>query len=382
MGSKYSTQSTSGYNSSPPADDGSTVAANKITWAGIKSKLTDVLKTFGEAINSALVTALDTSTSTTSVSYTTLAGDHIKPIQASGTITISLGDATTMAAGYQVPVVNVGTGLVTVGVITATDTLDGLANGTVKLAPGNGATFAVQNGALGYKTISRVNPYIHGADIASAATVNLDTSTGDCVDVTGTTSITAITLQEGAERTVRFTGALTLTNGASLVLPGGANITTAAGDYAVFRGYATGIVRCAKYTKASGNPVLISGFVAAQSDQETGSSTTLYVSPGRQQYHQSAAKGWARCDFGGTTLASYNLTSVTDTATGRAGFNWSTSFSSANYSSVATVQNDSALITAVATTNLAAGVTEVRVWNTAGSLADGTALSIAVFGDQ
>lgn len=96
----------------------------------------------------------------------------------------------------------------------------------------------------------------HGADKASASTVNLDTATGDLVDITGTTTITAITLAEGIEKTVRFTGILTLTHGASLVLPGGASITTAAGDFAVFRGYAAGVVRCVDYTKASGQAVV------------------------------------------------------------------------------------------------------------------------------
>lgn len=86
-----------------------------------------------------------------------------------------------------------------------------------------------------------------GSDVASAGTLNLDTATGDLVDVTGTTTITAITLAEGKQATVRFTGALTLTNGASLVLPGAANITTVAGDVAVFRGYTAGVVRCVSY---------------------------------------------------------------------------------------------------------------------------------------
>lgn len=95
-----------------------------------------------------------------------------------------------------------------------------------------------------------------GADIASAGTINLTTATGDIVDVTGTTAITAITLADGIERMVRFTGALTLTDGASLVLPSGANITTAAGDVATFRGYAAGVVRCTGYQKASGAPLV------------------------------------------------------------------------------------------------------------------------------
>jgi hypothetical protein len=101
------------------------------------------------------------------------------------------------------------------------------------------------------KYTARDNLSVHGADIASASTLNLEAATGNLVDVTGTTTISAITLGDGHERVVRFTGALTLTNGASLVLPGGANITTAAGDFAVFRGYASGVVRCAGYTPAA-----------------------------------------------------------------------------------------------------------------------------------
>mgnify|MGYP003393085710 CR=1 FL=1 len=98
-----------------------------------------------------------------------------------------------------------------------------------------------------------------GADIASAATLNLDNATGDLIDVTGTTAITAITLAEGRHRTVRFTGVLVLTNGASLVNLGAANITTAAGDFAKFRGYASGVVRMVGYERASGAALAGSG---------------------------------------------------------------------------------------------------------------------------
>ncbi len=92
---------------------------------------------------------------------------------------------------------------------------------------------------------------VHGADIASATTTNLETATGVLVDVTGTQAITGITLSEGHVRVVRFTAALTLTHGASLVLPGGANITTVAGDFAVFVGYAAGVVRCVVYSSVT-----------------------------------------------------------------------------------------------------------------------------------
>ncbi len=101
-----------------------------------------------------------------------------------------------------------------------------------------------------------MNPraYAQATDVASAATIDLDSCTGDLVDVTGTTTITAVTLRRGQERTVRFTGILVLTDGASLVLPGAANITTAAGDYAILRGYAAGVVRCVYYNRATAPP--------------------------------------------------------------------------------------------------------------------------------
>lgn len=81
-----------------------------------------------------------------------------------------------------------------------------------------------------------------GADIASAASINLDNATGDLPNVTGTITITQIVLGAGKWRTVRFTGSLTLTNGASLDL-GGANIQTFSGLIVAFRGYDAGVVR-------------------------------------------------------------------------------------------------------------------------------------------
>lgn len=150
MGTKYTTQSASGYNSSPPPDDGSVTAANKITWAKIKSALADAIKNLADGINSAIVNALNYTTTSTSGSYTTVAGDNEALIEATGSITISLGDATTMAAGYRTEVYNKGTGSVTVGVITATDTLAGRANGTVTLPPGASMLFVVAASGLGY----------------------------------------------------------------------------------------------------------------------------------------------------------------------------------------------------------------------------------------
>ena len=51
MGTKYTTQTISGYNSSPPSDDASVNAANQVTWAKHKTKLGDPIKTLAEAMN-------------------------------------------------------------------------------------------------------------------------------------------------------------------------------------------------------------------------------------------------------------------------------------------------------------------------------------------
>lgn len=53
----YTSQSISGYNSSPPPDDGSQSSANQVEWAKHKEKLGDPLKTLAEAIDAAVLAA-------------------------------------------------------------------------------------------------------------------------------------------------------------------------------------------------------------------------------------------------------------------------------------------------------------------------------------
>ncbi|RWI94675.1 MAG: hypothetical protein E5X33_28480 [Mesorhizobium sp.] len=98
-----------------------------------------------------------------------------------------------------------------------------------------------------------------GADMASAATVNLANSTGTLVTITGTVTITALgAVAAGAERDLVFAGALTLThNATSLILPGGANITTAAGDVARMRSLGGGNWRCMSYQRANGAAIAV-----------------------------------------------------------------------------------------------------------------------------
>ena len=73
-----------------------------------------------------------------------------------------------------------------------------------------------------------------GAAVASAGTTNIWAGDGNTLHITGTTTITSFGTapQAGAWKKVIFDGALTLTHGANLSLPGSANITTAADDMA------------------------------------------------------------------------------------------------------------------------------------------------------
>lgn len=89
-----------------------------------------------------------------------------------------------------------------------------------------------------------------GANVASAATVDLGAiADGSYVHITGTTGITSFgTVAAGVSRTVVFDGALTIThNATSMILPGAANITTAAGDVAEFVSEGSGNWRCKTY---------------------------------------------------------------------------------------------------------------------------------------
>lgn len=77
---------------------------------------------------------------------------------------------------------------------------------------------------------------------------------------------------------------------------------------------------------------------AAQSDQETATSVALAVTPGRQQYHPSAAKFWVNATGNSTTMvASYNMASWANTGAGDADGTIATDFSSANWCGVVTI---------------------------------------------
>ena len=181
-----------------------------------------------------------------------------------------------------------------------------------------------------------------GSDIASASTISLPATGGGVFNITGTTGITAISSAQGGRRVLfRFAGALTIThNGTSLILPGAANITTVAGDIAEFVNEAAADAsgsnwRCVSYERSSGSPLNLTDFTAVQATMETGTSTSLFPTVGVIKYHDGVAKAWTTGTHGGTPDSpgndSYNVSSVSDTGVGIMTVNFTTSFSSVNY---------------------------------------------------
>jgi len=166
--------------------------------------------------------------------------------------------------------------------------------------------------------------------VASATALPLIKGDHAFVDVTGTTTVTSIASVGVGERTIlQFDGALTLTHHATdLVLPNGANITTASGDYAEFLEYASGDWVCINYQRASGAPAVA---IKPESDVEFGE-TVLSPLTGATTMDTNTDLEWYGTITGPITLTVSNMsngksaalylkTNDTDTVTA-SGFTW------------------------------------------------------------
>lgn len=93
--------------------------------------------------------------------------------------------------------------------------------------------------------------------VASGATTDIGGAASPFVRITGTTTITSFGTSYVGAKFLRFTGAVTLThNATTLILPGAANITTAANDVCIAIPYASGW-RVLAYTRYANAPVLV-----------------------------------------------------------------------------------------------------------------------------
>ena len=175
----------------------------------------------------------------------------------------------------------------------------------------------------------------------------------------------------------------TWTDGAVFDVQGGGNYTAAIGDWVRINAVTVSTFDVTVF------PADATAIPATQAQQETATSTTTYVSPGRQQYHPSAAKAWV--NFNGTgTIAirgSYNVSSITDNGTGDYTVVFTTAMSDANFASVITTGEKTvswAHVMFAPTANTPFATTGVRfTTNTAADVAEDTKYACCVcFGDQ
>jgi hypothetical protein len=140
------------------------------------------------------------------------------------------------------------------------------------------------------------------ANLASAATTDIGAQNTVLLNITGTTTITSFGTNYNGPRYLRFDGVLTLThNATTLILPGGANITTAAGDSAIVvpNGTPANGWRVLGYQKADGTTIATSK-IQPISASVSGNALTISASS-------------LTLDFRSTTLGSGTVTTVTGT---------------------------------------------------------------------
>ena len=186
-----------------------------------------------------------------------------------GSFNITLLSAATAGNGFSVSVFSSTNTNNVVTVVPPAGTIDGWAGITLTFM--DIATFW-SDGSNWHVRLSHFDERssLVEASVPSAATTDIGglvggTPISERVHVTGTTTITSFGARPYQRKTVRFSDVLTLThNGTSLILPGGANIVTAAGDVGRFVSDGAGNWRCVSYLRASGiavNPDIVGDFV-------------------------------------------------------------------------------------------------------------------------
>ena len=147
-------------------------------------------------------------------------------------------------------------------------------------------------------------------------------------------------------------------------------------------------------TTALSGATAAGSMLATQAEQETGSATDKLITPGRQHFHISAAKGWMNFNGSGTPAPaspSYNFTSVTDNGVGDYTLNITTAFSTAVYARFgipSTKADGSSTIMGMdrngagSLVSASASAFRVNTYTIGGTLSDMVENFVAVFGDQ
>lgn len=305
-----------------------------------------------------------------------------KHIEASGTITLTFPAISTAGEGFLFSVRNAGSAIVTLDA-NSSELING--SETLKLYPGDGCFLAsgpTKWAAWGF--VRRISPVSVTSTSYTVLEANKDKL--HTMDASGGAIVATLppisTVLSGFD--VNFIKTDASANNVSLQSSDGIN-----GD--------TNVILAQQYDQKSLTSDTTGYYIlnqttetATQAQQEAGSSTTVFVPPGRQHFHPSAAKVWVNIDADNATPAafsSYNLTSIGDTAAGDYVVTFDTDFSGANaYCVVLSVEAPSGQATNFSTVvkynTRAAGSLSVQAGTSAGALQDVPTVHVACFGDQ
>ncbi len=220
-----------------------------------------------------------------------------------------------------------------------------------------------------------------GGDLTSANPLVIDTD-GHVFDVAGTENFATMTVAANRLFVLMFDGILTMTHHATnLNLPGGANITTAAGDRGIFFSTGANTVYCLDFTRASE----VYAALGANSDITSLASLTTPLTKaqgGSGTTGDSIIKGWIHFNGTGTVAIndSFNVDSITDVEVGGYDVTWDTDFANANYPFVG--MSNGYHVNIVIGGGLAAGAVRIENRDTAHSKADRSVICCIAMGDQ
>lgn len=130
---------------------------------------------------------------------------------------------------------------------------------------------------------------------------------------------------------------------------------------------------------------------ASQAQMEAASSTSVYATPGRTQYHPGVAKFWGKVTYSGgtpTLAVNHNVAGIVDNATGECTFTIGTDFSGANYAvagaarASATTGGNDRTFNVSNTTGQVAGTCRFQIHAGGSSTTDPSEFYAVGFGDQ
>ena len=236
----YTPPSASGYNSSPPADDGSQIAGNIVSWAAhVIAKVGTPLKNYIDSINTAVDAMVDTIklafavTSAKSADFSVASTDDGTLFLTTGTMTATLLSAVTAGAGFRFGIKKTDADSTTVTVsINGAQTIDGLSTSLVikdrysvlwLVSDGSnwhvalGSNFT-QNGPLwNHTTMPNLLDNPMGEVVQYGTTSTTDDTYGGCDRWYSLTQTAAISASQGtnAESGTPFYDRITQSNGSS-----------------------------------------------------------------------------------------------------------------------------------------------------------------------